>query len=197
LGGQQKDRRRRATIPPPVNSKINTRQGFPIRLVGRAVLWDMVQLLLNMGGRAALGFFLALVLSIAGIVVAWGLYIFIFTGVPAQSVLLAMFTVAAGIGAGVGGFLAWRRLDRETWPLLAGTLVLVLLAGIGGGWGGYIYGANREVECCAQPTVGPLTFTAVGAAVGANGIALLGALLRDLRLRRRSAHSAGVSSAHL
>ncbi len=151
----------------------------------------MTQILLTMGGRAALGFFLALVFSIAGIVVAWGLYIFIFTGVPAQSVLLAMFTVAAGIGAGMGGFFAWRRLDRETWPLLAGTLVVVLLAGIGGAWGGYGYGANREVECCAQPTVGPLTYTAGGAAVGANAVAMLGAMLRDLRLRRRGAPSVG------
>ena len=154
----------------------------------------MVQFLLNMGARGAFGFFLALVLSIAGIVVAWGLYIFTFTGVPAQSVFLAVFTIAAGIGAGVGGFFSWRRLDGEPWLLLAGTLVLALLAGIGGAWGGYIYGANRDVECCAQPSVGPLTFMAVGAAIGANGVALLGASLRDLKLRRRKTFSVGVPS---
>ena len=156
----------------------------------------MTQLLLITGGRAVLGFSLALVLSMAGIAVAWGLYIFIYTGVAAQSVLLTVFTIAAGIGAGAGGFLAWRRMDRETWPLLAGALVLVLLGGIGGAWGGYIYGANREVECCAQPTIGPLTYTAVGAAIGANGVALLGALARDLMLRRRRTPSASVPSVH-
>ena len=65
--------------------------------------------------------------------------------------------------------------------------------GLLGALGGYEYGVNREIECCAKPRTGPFTFAALGSAMAANiAIYLVGAggmALRRLRVGKQ--HSGG------
>jgi hypothetical protein len=109
--------------------------------------------------------------------VAWGLYVF--SGARSFAALFSLFMIGTGAGAGLGGFLAWLKIDCNTRFGLLLTGLLALVAGVGGAWGGYQYGAGREVECCAMPTVGPMTYAAAGAAVAVNGALLVFGLIRD------------------
>ena len=81
---------------------------------------------------------------------------------------LVMLMAGASMGAGVGAYLPWLRLDRHHWPLIAATILVAIAGGLLGALGGYEYGANREIECCAKPRTGPFTFAALGSAVGAS-----------------------------
>jgi hypothetical protein len=93
--------------------------------------------------------------------------------------------LGAGAGAGLGSFLAWLRIDRNTRAGLLLMELLALAAGIGGAWGGDQYGAGQEVECCAMPTNRPMTYAALGAAVAANVTLMVFGLVRDTLGRRR------------
>ena len=117
-------------------------------------------------GRIFLGLAFSLILSMVCLAVAWGLYIF--SGASTRTTWLVMLMAGASIGAGAGAYLAWLKLDRHHWPSIAGTILVAIAGGLVGALGGYDYGANREIECCAQPRVGPFTFAALGATVGAN-----------------------------
>ena len=136
---------------------------------------------LILAGRIVFGVLLAVVLSTVGIGIAWGLYVFF--GASSRSTLLTLFTVGAGVGAGLGGFLAWLRLEGDSRPVLLVTVSLALLAGIGGAWGGYEFGGRQEVPCCAKADITPVTYTAFGATVAANGAALAVGLARSFRGR--------------
>ena len=134
--------------------------------------------------RLVLGVGLALVLSMTGLALAWGL--FIFFGGSTRQTLLLMSMAGAGIGAGAGVFIAWLRTERTAKYLVLATALVVVLAGVGGGWLGYVYGANREIECCAQPRTAPFTYTALGAAFAASAAALLAGLITELTRYRRA-----------
>jgi hypothetical protein len=125
---------------------------------------------------------LAVVLSMVGIGIAWGLYVF--ASASSRTTLLALFMVGAGIGAGLGGFLAWLRLEGDSRPALLATALLALLAGVAGAWGGYQFGGHQEVPCCAKPEITPVTYTALGATVVANGVALVVGVARQIGTRR-------------
>lgn len=146
-------------------------------------LMDRVQPLLLITGRIALGSTLSIVFSVAGILVAWGVYVF--ASATSRDALLIMFTAGAGLGAGVGGFAAWLKLDSYSRPAVIGTLLLALLAGVAGAWGGYEFGANQEVACCAKPDISPLAYMALGGTVLANGVAALLFIARDIREVKR------------
>lgn len=148
---------------------------------------DRAQPVLVIAGRAILGFLLAIALSALGVGAAWGLYVF--SGARSFAALFSLFMLGAGAGAGLGSFLAWLKIDQNTRTGLVLMGLVALVAGIGGAWSGYQYGAGREVECCAMPTVGPLTYAAAGAAVVANGALMVFGLIRDAIGRwRRQAH---------
>ena len=142
-------------------------------------------------GRVVLGVLLAALLSAIGIVVAWGMFIF-WGGV--SHVILFLMT-GAGVGAGIGSFAAWLKIDRAP-PLvvLAAVALVLILAGIGGAWGGFQFGATREVACCAGPAIQPVTYMALGAIVVANGVALAVHMIDGIGRRRRwPGFSAGVA----
>ena len=124
-------------------------------------------------GRVILGLAMGVVLSMIAMAVAWGLWVFIFSGASARIVWVIMFIAGAGIGAGGGAYLAWLKVDRPPWAAIALTLLLVIAGGVIGGLLGYQYGANREIECCAEPQTGPLTYTAFGAGILANAVMYL------------------------
>ncbi len=139
---------------------------------------------LILAGRITLGVCLALVLSMVGIVVGWGL--FLFSGSQSLTTWLSSLYFGAGLGAGISGMAAWVRIDHETHLTLATALVVGVSIGVVGAWGGYQYGQNREIECCAMPTASPVYFTALGATVAANiGVIILVAI-RGFISRKRS-----------
>ncbi len=138
-------------------------------------------------GRALLGLGLGVVLSMVGLGIAWGL--FIFASASSRDTLLIMSMAGAGLGAGIGAYVAWIRLDSPPWLAIAFTVILAVAGGVLGGLGGYQYGANREIECCAEPQTAPFTYTAFGATLLANAAVYVAAAalfaVRLLRTGRR------------
>ena len=129
---------------------------------------DVVRMLAILAARASLGLGLALVLGMMGLVVAWGL--FIFSSSSDRDIFMIMTLAGGGIGAGIGPSIAWMKLDRHNRSALLLTLALCVAGAVIGGLLGYQYGANREIDCCAEPQTTPFLFTAFGAAIGANVI---------------------------
>ena len=87
--------------------------------------WPRTVLVLT--ARTVIGLLLASVLSVIGIGVAWGL--FVFFGAAAHATLLILFAAGSGIGAGVGGFIAWLQFDRvPSWQVHLGTVLVMALA---------------------------------------------------------------------
>ena len=125
-------------------------------------------------------------MSAVCLAVAWGL--FVFSGSSTRVTWLIMLIAGAGIGAGLGAYLGWMKLDRHHWPSIIGTILVAIGGGLLGSLGGYDYGVNREIDCCAEPRTGPFTFAALGAALGANIAVYLveagGSALRRLRAGR-------------
>ena len=119
-----------------------------------------------LSGRIVLGLGFSMTLSMVCLAAAWGLYIF--SGSSTMMTWLVMMMTGASIGAGLGAYLAWLKLDRHHWLSIAATIAFAIAGGLAGALGGYEYGANREIECCAEPSTGPLTFAALGATVAAN-----------------------------
>ena len=134
-------------------------------------------------GRTVLGICLGVVLSMIGIGIAWGL--FIFFGGQSSSIWLASLYVGAGLGAGTGCFFAWLRIDGDETLTLLLTAAIIAGAGILGAWGGFEYGSTQEVECCAMPTKSPIYYTALGSVVLANAAAIGVAAFRALHTRQR------------
>ena len=132
---------------------------------------DGIQRLTILGGRAALGLSLGIVLSMVGLVIAWGLFVFSSSG--DRTVFMAMNMVGAGIGASIGVNIAWIRLDRQQRTVLALMFLVCLAGGVIGALLGYQYGANREIDCCAEPRTTPFIYAAFGATIGANVIVYL------------------------
>ena len=145
--------------------------------------FDLGRKLAILGARGLLGLGLGLVLSMGGLAIAWGL--FIFSSSHDRTLFMAMSMVGAGIGASVGVNIAWMKMDRQQLIAVLLALLLCLAGGIIGGMLGYQYGANREIDCCAEPRTTPFTYTAFGATIGANVImyvvAALAAVARTLR----------------
>jgi hypothetical protein len=124
---------------------------------------------------------LAIVLSMLLLGIAWGLYIF--SGAVSKTTLLVMSIAGAGLGAGLGASLAWLRIDRNPPLVLTLMFALGILGGVLGGWAGYQYGSNKEVECCAMPETAPFTYTAFGATLGANALVFALIIAREIVLR--------------
>ena len=131
--------------------------------------------------RTGLGAALSVVFSIIGIGLAWGL--FWFSSANSLTTLLYLFLAAAAIGAGLGSFLAWLRVDRNSLGFMLVTLTLAILAGFGGAWGGHEYGLNVEGPCCVDPDIEPMSYAALGATAMANAAVLLVMLTRGIITR--------------
>ncbi|PKB83057.1 MAG: hypothetical protein BZY88_03040 [SAR202 cluster bacterium Io17-Chloro-G9] len=132
-------------------------------------------------GRTVAGILMAGVFSMAGIAIAWG--IFLFFGFQSAGIWFVLLLCSAGAGAGFGGFLAWLRIDDRHAGLALLTVVAGVAAGVGGAWLGYEYGAYRSALCCdrsgATIAFSPATYSAFGAAILANVAMLTFGLVRD------------------
>ena len=62
--------------------------------------------------------------------------------------------------------------------------LLLILAGIGGAWGGFQFGSTREVACCTGPVIKPITYMALGAIIVANAAALVVHMIEGMGRRR-------------
>ena len=151
-------------------------------MVGPVLSLESVRPLLIFIARAGLGVALAFSFSMAAVGVAWGIYVF--SGATSQTTLLALFTSAASIGAGIGSFPAWLKVNYNTRSSMIGNFSLAILAGLGGAWGGYWYSANQVVECCAKPDIAPFTLVALGATVTASGVGLVLGIARGTMTRK-------------
>ena len=145
---------------------------------------DRVQPILILVGRIISGALLAVTLSVIGIAIAWGL--FVFSGASSHAVLLTMFMTGSGIGGGLGSLLAWARIDGiPSRPVLLTGARAVVLAGIAGAWGGFSFGSTQEVECCIGPAIEPITYMVAGTTLLANAGALVLAITYDSKVRGR------------
>ena len=97
------------------------------------------------------------------------------------SFLLVLLVSGAGIGAGIGGFLGWLRLEggRSTMFTVLG---LALVGGLAGAWGGAMYG--RIVYEQALYSKAAQESTILGAAVAANTLPLIASIYWAWRYRR-------------
>ena len=149
---------------------------------------DVSRRLLIIAGRAILGLGLGLILSMTALAVSWGLFVFI--GSSSRTTFMIMSMSSAGLGAGIAVNLAWLKLDRQQRTGFVLTVLLCVAGGAIGGLAGYQFGANREIDCCAEPTTSPFTYTAFGAAIGANLVMYLiiaaAAAARAFRIGRRA-----------
>ena len=149
---------------------------------------DIFRRLTAFSARALLGLGLGLVLSMFGLVIAWGL--FVFSSSSDRTTFMIVNMVGAGIGAGIGVNIAWIKLDRQQRAAFALTVLLCIAGGLVGGLLGYQYVANREVECCAEPRTSPFIYAAFGATIGANGFMyLLTAATSVIRMIRTGRHT--------
>ncbi len=94
--------------------------------------------------RLLLGIVLGTLLAIGGYFVGWYIVFSLPAGVPRMPFLIA----PAGIGGGVGTFLAWW-LDLEGGSdgnrlLVLAPLALAVVFALGGAWGGFWYGEDIE-----------------------------------------------------
>ena len=121
--------------------------------------------------RGLLGLGLSIVLSMVGLVIAWGL--FVFSSSSDRIAFMIVNMVGAGIGASVGVNIAWIKLDRQQRGAFVLTLLICLAGAIVGAWLGYQYGANRELDCCAEPRSSLFIYAAFGAAIGGNAVMYL------------------------
>ena len=149
---------------------------------------DIFRRLTAFSARVLLGLGLGIVLSMVGLVIAWGLFVFSSSG--DRTAFMVMNMVGAGIGASVGVNIAWIKLDRQQRAAMLLTLLVCLAGGVVGGLLGYEYAANREYECCAEPRTTPFIYAAFGATIGANLLMYLANLatsgIRMVRSGRRT-----------
>lgn len=149
---------------------------------------DGIQRLAVFAGRVALGLCLGIVLSMVGLVIAWGL--FVFSSSSDRIVFMVMNMIGAGIGASIGANIAWIRLDRQQRTAFALMFLVCLAGGVIGSLLGYQYGANREIDCCAEPRTTPFIYAAFGATIGANVFIYLAtaatSIIRAIRIGRRT-----------
>lgn len=134
-------------------------------------------------GRTVGGTVAGVVLSMTGIGFAWSM--FIFFGFQSIDVWKGLLYFGAGAGAGIGAFAAWLHFDRENGWVLLLTAAVVIGGGTLGAFGGFQYGEAQEIECCAEPTVSPVYYTALGSTVVANAAGVAFAAARAFITRKR------------
>lgn len=141
---------------------------------------DIVQPVLVLAGRTVLGLLLSCVFSVIGIGIAWAMFVFL--GAAAHTTLLIVFMAGAGLGAGLGSYIAFFRVDwAPPAPALAAMVLALVVGGMGGAWGGFQFGANQEVACCVGPAITPITYTAMGASAATNAVALAMGIARAIK----------------
>jgi len=123
------------------------------------------------GLRAAFGLLVAMFLSVLGFYAGW------FSSPPGPNLPASMLIIGAGLGAAIGGFMAWIKPES---PRYVGWvhLVLVLTGGLAGAWVGWKLGPIIYPEGLWRPggsiyNAPPFYVAIVGASIGANLLAFV------------------------
>ena len=132
---------------------------------------EWVRPVLVISARSILGLLLAGSFGLLGVGIGWGSYVFF--GATSRDTLLILLIGGAVVGAATGGFLGWLRLEHNSPVRIISTIALLLLAALGGAWGGFQYGAIQEVPCCATANITPITYIMLGATITTNAVALI------------------------
>ena len=123
--------------------------------------------------RTVVGFALSLILGTCAMFVIRTLFAVV-EGEWSRFLFTLSWFSAIGIGGGLGGFIPWVNLEssRESRRVFLISLAVVLLAALGGAWGGYYY--KVVLTDSLTPWTGrAVTSTAIfGAAVAANLVAV-------------------------
>ena len=143
---------------------------------------DRVQPVLIFALRVGFGLVLSVVFATMAAGTAWGLYVF--SSSTSLTALLYLLISSTGVAAGIGAYLAWLRVDRNSLPFALFTVAVTMAAGFGGAWGGHSYGLTVEGPCCIEPEIEPMSYAALGAAVLANGAVVLVGLVREITNRK-------------
>ena len=130
--------------------------------------------------RIIAGLALAMVLSFMGILAAKVLIASTGGADWPEWLLRVVWYSGGGLAAGLGSFLAWIPTGSPRLGVLL-ILVLVLLAGLGGAWGGWYYKVYIN-EDLAPFSVQAVTSTSLfGAGLGANLVAASLGIVRQVR----------------
>lgn len=123
--------------------------------------------ILGYAGRAALGLGLSVAFGVGCILLGRGLYLF--TGSYSWAVWLWLMLAAAGMGATLGGYLAWLTSGAPR-PATASVVMLAAigLVAVAGAWAGYQWGSTQEIPCCIKPRTSSAGYAVFGAMVSAN-----------------------------
>ena len=130
--------------------------------------------------RVALGLGLSLSLGLGFIMVGRGLYVL--SGSYSWTVWLWVMLTVAGMGAALGGYLAWLTAGAPR-PATASLVMLVAIAllAVAGAWAGYQWGSTQEVPCCVKPRTSSAGYAVHGAMVSANAASIALALFSQVR----------------
>jgi len=136
--------------------------------------------ILGYAGRAAFGLGLSVAFGVGCILVGRGFYLF--SGSFGWTAWLWVMLAASGLGAALGGYLAWLTagVPRPATASLVMLAAIALLA-VAGAWAGYQWGSTQEVPCCIKPRTSSAGYAIFGAMVSANVAAVALALFSQLR----------------
>ena len=133
------------------------------------------------GLRVAFGLLVATGLSFVGFFAGW------FSSPPGPNLPASMLIGGAGLGAAVGGLMAWFKPESPR-PVNWITLGLVLIGGLTGAWTGWQLGPIFYPEGLVRPggtiySAPPYFISMVSAGIGANVLALVFYSFRLWRFR--------------
>ena len=136
--------------------------------------------ILGYAGRAALGLGLSVAFGVGSILVGRGLYLF--SGSYSWTVWLWIMLATAGMGAALGGYLAWLTTGVPR-PATASVVMLaaIVLVAVAGAWAGYQWGSTQEIPCCVKPRTSSVGYAVFGAMMSANLASVALALASRLR----------------
>ena len=140
--------------------------------------------------RAALGLGFSLTFGLGGILAGRGLYVF--SGSYSWTVWLWLMLATAGVGAALGGYLAWLTAGAPR-PATASVVMLAAIAllAVAGAWAGYQWGSSQEIPCCVKPRTSSVGYAVFGAMASANAASIVLALFSQLRWKLPSPPSQG------
>ncbi len=152
-----------------------------MRLATESLVPFVARIALPFVARLALGLLLGLLVAGVCYVMALGIVISFWERTP-QIVNVTAIT-AIGVGAGIGGSLAWADLDAPRSQILLGVMVGVLAA-LGGAWVGLQYGRTVYIQG-GMPGIAELCGIIRGALIAGNiGPMVLG-VIRAIWFRHR------------
>lgn len=135
-----------------------------MRLATESLVPFVARIALPFVARMAVGLLLALLVAGVCYVMALGIVISFWERTP-QIVNVTAIT-AIGVGAGIGGSLAWADLDAPRSQILLGVIVGILAA-LGGAWVGLQYGRTVYIQG-GMPGIAELSGIIRGALIAGN-----------------------------